>query len=121
LQQIVLVQPDLGVTIQRWDYALMRGQRFGRYLGRCAALAVCTIPLHTAHASLHFSMVNYNIPTNFIGHYINVVTGQTGTNGGSVPGWTINPWGQSTLSFFLTNSPAQTEHVLRTGGGAVAI
>jgi hypothetical protein len=48
-----------------------------------------------AHAQVvvaNFTAAPITIPFNIDGLYINVVTGVTGTTGGSVPGWDINPY-----------------------------
>ena len=40
------------------------------------------------------------IPASFEGLYINVETGVTNSNPAAVPGWDLNPYGTSTLSWF---------------------
>ena len=64
---------------------------------------------HNADAAIVWSgLVNIAIPSNIDGVYMNVLTGQTGTSGGAVAGWDINPYGSTTLQFFSA-----------TGGGFV--
>ena len=71
--------------------------RVGLHLAACAAATVAG----TSSAAIVWSgIVNLNIPSNIDGVYLNVVTGQSGSAGSSVPGWDVNPYGGSTLQFF---------------------
>ena len=65
-----------------------------------AALAAPAIP--NADATIVYSgIVNYSVPNNFDGLYINFVTGATGTSSGAVPGANFNMYnGGSALQFF---------------------
>lgn len=45
-------------------------------------------------------ILNINIPSNIDGVYLNVISGQASTSGSSVPGWDVNPYGGSGLTFF---------------------
>lgn len=64
-------------------------------------------------AIVHSGAVNIVIPDNIDGVYMNVVTGATGTTGGSVPGWDVNPysalagqfnlWGATTTTWLSTS------------------
>ena len=65
-----------------------------------AALAAPAIP--NADATIVYSgVVNFSIPNNFDGLYINFVTGATGTSAASVPGANFNPYNGGTgLQFF---------------------
>lgn len=55
---------------------------------------------------------NVAVPVNAAGVYINVVTGVTNVNPAAVPGWDINPFGTSSLSFFNPAAPAGGVYVL---------
>jgi len=70
-----------------------------------AAVAVTAVALvagfaaSPAHAVLVYSgPVNIDIPSNIDGIYLNMVTGATGTSGGTVPGWDINPYSASSIA-----------------------
>lgn len=70
-----------------------------------AAVAVTAVALvagfaaSPAHAVLVYSgPVNIVIPANLDGVYLNMVTGATGSTGGSVPGWDVNPYSVSALA-----------------------
>ncbi len=75
-------------------------------------------------AIVHSGTVNLTIASSTNGLYLNVVTGvinEPGNTGGaSVPGWDINPWSSSALSYFNPAAPAGGVYVQRTGGGATA-
>jgi hypothetical protein len=59
---------------------------------------------HADAAIVYSGVVNLTIASTTNGLYLNVVTGAINepgnTGGGSVPGWDINPWSSSTLSYF---------------------
>jgi hypothetical protein len=64
--------------------------------------------------------VNINIPSNTDGVYLNVVTGANSSSVAAVPGWDVNPFSSSGLSYFSPGAPAGGVYVQRTGGGATA-
>ena len=79
-------------------------------LAACAAAAAAagaTMAVPNADATIVYSgLVNIDVPNTFDGVYINLVTGATGTTGGSVPGWNWNPYNSGTsMSFFWNTSP----------------
>lgn len=86
----------------------------------------------SADAAIVYSgIINLNIAVTLNGLYLNVQTypaagsiNEPGnTDGSTVPGWDINPFGSSSLSFFSASSPAfptAGTYVQRTGGGGVA-
>jgi len=86
--------------------------RLDAHFASAAAVAVGAAMFGAAHqadAGIVWSgIVNINIPSTTDGVYLNVITGQSGSSGGSVAGWDVNPYSASNLTFF---SP--------TGGGAV--
>jgi hypothetical protein len=56
--------------------------------------------------------VNINLPSTIAGIYINLVTGATGTNPASVPGWDINPWGSTSFAVFANNSASPNSGIV---------
>lgn len=73
----------------------------------------------TADAQIVYSgPLSIQIPVTTAGIYINVVTGASGATPSAVPGWDINPFSSTTLSWFGTNTLAQTGYV--RGGGSSA-
>jgi len=65
------------------------------------AAAAATVVAGGAQAAIVYSgVVNISIPVNIDGVYMNLVTGATGTAGGSVAGWDINPYSASALTWF---------------------
>lgn len=83
----------------------LRG-RLSRHLVAAAAVATTA---GAASADIVWSgIVNLNIPSTTNGLYLNVLTGAynvDGGNGGTVPGWDLNPWSSSTLNFFNPANP----------------
>ncbi|HUN80670.1 MAG TPA: PEP-CTERM sorting domain-containing protein [Phycisphaerae bacterium] len=70
----------------------------------------------SAHATIVWSgPVNINIPSTTAGVYLNVVTGVSNASPSLVPGWDVNPWSSSTLSYFNPASPAGGVYVMQTG------
>lgn len=86
--------------------------RLNAHFAAAAAVAASAGVLGAAHhadaAIVWSGVVNITIPSNVDGVYMNVLTGQTGTSGGAVSGWDLNPYGATTLQFFAP-----------TGGGYV--
>ena len=77
-----------------------------------AALAAPAIP--TADAVIVTNNINLTIPATIDGAYINFLTGATGSSGGTVVGWDINPYlTNGVFTFFWTTTAA-------TNGGGVA-
>ncbi len=75
------------------------GLRADRILGMTATAVAASTgaglvgDVSTASAAIVYSgATNIVIPDNLDGVYFNVVTGATGTAGGAVPGWDINPY-----------------------------
>jgi hypothetical protein len=66
------------------------GRRLAKHF---AALAIPAVLVPAAQAQIVWSgPVNINVPSNIDGVYMNVLTGVTGTSGGAVAGWDINPY-----------------------------
>ncbi|MBX3364535.1 MAG: PEP-CTERM sorting domain-containing protein [Phycisphaeraceae bacterium] len=70
------------------------GQRLDAHFVACAAAAGASVAaVGVAEAQIiHSGPVNIVIPDNLDGIYMNIVTGATGSTGGSVSGWDINPY-----------------------------
>jgi hypothetical protein len=61
---------------------------------------------------VYSGVVNINIPSTTAGIYINLVTGATGTDPNSVPGWDLNPWGTNALNIWANNSASPDSGVI---------
>jgi hypothetical protein len=102
------------------------GLRANTRLAGYAALAGAALAAPVvADASIIYSgPVNITIQSTTNGLYLNVVNGAINepgnTTGSSVPGWDVNPFSSSGLSFFNPTAPAGSVYVQRTGGGATA-
>lgn len=84
-----------------------------------AALAAPAIP--NADADIISSgPVNIVIPLTTAGVYINVVTGVNNPVPGNVPGWDLNPFSASGLSWFAATPTATSGYVQNFTGGASA-
>jgi len=88
--------------------------RLGRHFAVVAAAAAAAGGIATsASASIIYSgPVNIAIPNNIDGVYMNVVTGATGTSGGSVPGWDINPYSATAGNFNLWGPTVNTWYAI---------
>lgn len=83
-----------------------------------AATAALLMSASTAHASLVTFSSPINVPNNFDGLYVNLLTGATGTSGASTPGWDINAYNSgASLSFFWNSAPVQAGGVAATTTG----
>ena len=87
-------------------------------LAACAAAAGASLAVVPAsNATIVYSgPVNINIPATTAGVYLNVVTGVFNIAPASAPGWDVNPFSSTTLSFFNPTAPAGGVYV--TGGGS---
>lgn len=79
-------------------------------LGLCAAaLAGTAGTVSEAQAAVITFSTPIAVPNTFDGVYINLLTGATGTSGGTVAGWDFNPYNSGTaLSFFWSGTPANS-------------
>jgi len=87
--------------------------RVGLHLAACAA---ATVAGSSSAAIVWSGIVNLNVPSNFDGVYLNVVTGATATSG--FAGYDVNPYNSSTLSWF--SPAASTTGGFVRGGGSSA-
>ena len=84
-----------------------------------AALAAPAVP--NADATIIWSgPVSINIPSTTAGVYLNVVTGVFSSTPASVPGWDVNPFSSSALSFFNPSAPSGGVYVVNAPGGTSA-
>jgi hypothetical protein len=67
--------------------------------------------------------VNINMPSTVAGVYINLLTGAFGTNPASVPGWDLNPWGNTSFTVFANNSASPNSGMVTDwpGGSAMTL
>jgi hypothetical protein len=91
------------------------GLRADRILGMTAAACAASAGVglvgdaSTAQAAIVYSgPVNIAIPDNIDGVYMNIVTGATGSSGGSVAGWDINPYSALPGEFYLWGPTTNT-------------
>ena len=92
-------------------------ERIERHLKQGVLLAgAMAVAGPAAAAIVHSGIANLPIPLNFDGVYLNVVTGATGSSGGAVAGWDINPYNASTLSWFVPSVPAGSHGLVRGAG-----
>jgi hypothetical protein len=73
--------------------------RLGRHFAACAVVAA-TAAQHAAADVNYWPDANLVVPANIDGLYINVETRTTGTSGASTPGWDINPYSATSLTWF---------------------
>jgi len=84
-----------------------------------ATLAAPAIP--SADASIVYSgVVSIVIPATTSGVYLNVVTGVNNVSPGLVPGWDINPYNSTNLSFFGASPSASSGYIVNFPGGSSA-
>jgi hypothetical protein len=88
------------------------------YGALAAAGAVGGISQNADAAIVYSGVVNINIPSTTSGVYLNVVTGVSATSPAGAPGWDVNPWSSSGLSYFNPAAPTGGVYVQRVGGGA---
>ena len=123
------------MTVSRTSKLL---SQLDQHFGKCAVLAAAGAGVgmvsapQTAEAAIVHVNANVPIPSTSNGLYMNVVGYSTlpatpninepgNTTGLTVPGWDINPYGNSTTSVSFWNAavPAGGTYVLRTGGGNI--
>jgi hypothetical protein len=93
--------------------------RLAAHLVRAAVVAAACSAQASADIIVHD--LNLAVPATLDGLYVNVETGATTTLPGSnLPGWDINPYGSTTLSFYATATapnPASTYLRTQASGG----
>jgi hypothetical protein len=101
---------------------VMIGDKPGRGAGgqlmsvaTAAVIALCggLLPAAQAAAGIVYSGVTHiQAPATTNGLYLNLVTGVFSSSASAVPGWDINIWGASTLSFWANNLGSTTSGVV---------
>ncbi|MBI1302212.1 MAG: hypothetical protein GC172_00205 [Phycisphaera sp.] len=100
----------------------MLSNRLAKHFGAAAAAAVV---VGSANAAIVWSgLVNIEIASTTNGLYLNVITGANNmpgsTGGATVPGWDINPWSSTGLSFFNPSNPTGGVYV-RTSAAVAGV
>lgn len=84
-----------------------------------AVTGVGTVLTTTPEASaavVYSGVVNINVPATFEGVYLNVLSGTSSSVPASVPGWDLNPWGDTNFGLFSQSSPANSHGFLNVAG-----
>ncbi len=86
-----------------------------------AGAAVAALAAPAAHAAIIVSTTPIGIANSIDGVYINLITGATGSSGGAVTGWDLNPYNNGAgLTFYGSASPGGILATGTPGTGAVA-
>ncbi len=80
--------------------------RLAPHFAACSAALVAA----AVHAEVIYAPVDWPVPANIDGRYFNVETRQSGTSAEAVPGWDLNPYSSSSLTWFVA-----------TGSGAMRL
>jgi hypothetical protein len=83
-----------------------------------AGAAVAAAVSFTATADVVYTPVNWTIPANSAGLYINVETLVTGATQAAAPGWDINPYGATSLIWFNATGTGMLRFPGATTGSA---
>ncbi len=91
-------------------------------LAACAAAAGASVALPAiSNADIVYSgAVSVNIPSTTAGVYLNVVTGVFSTSPAAAPGWDLNPFSGTGLSFFAATPTASSGYINNFTGGTSA-
>jgi hypothetical protein len=85
-----------------------------------ASAGLVAAPQNAEAATIYSGIVNINIPSTTAGVYLNVATGVNSVTPSSAPGWDVNPWSSSGLSYFNPTAPAGGVYVQNVGNTATA-
>ena len=83
-----------------------------------ALAAASTVIASTASAGVQYSAVNWTVPANIDGLYINVETLAIGSAGSAVAGWDINPYSATSLTWFNATGTGMMRYPTVTLGSA---
>ena len=83
-----------------------------------AAVATAAVAATSNAAVIQSSIVNLVIPANLDGQYMNVESGAIGTSGSSTPGWDINPYSSTSLSWYNAGGSGMMRYPGVTTGSA---
>lgn len=94
--------------------------RLTRHFAACATVAVAApfVGSATASAAVQYTAVNWLVPNNIDGLYINVETLATGSAAGTVAGWDINPYSATSLTWFNATGTGMMRYPGVTTGSA---
>ena len=94
--------------------------RLSRHFAAGAAIAAAApfMATDSASAAVQYTAVNWVIPANIDGLYINVETLATGSAGSAVAGWDINPYSATSLTWFNATGTGMLRFPGATTGSA---
>lgn len=93
--------------------------RVGSHLASVACVAgTASVSPYASAEIIYSGVVNIDIPLNFDGVYLNLVTGLTGSAASATAGWDINPYNTSGLSWFAPSSPSASHGLVRGLGSS---
>lgn len=95
---------------------MMLSNRLVKHFGAAAAAAVVVGSANAAVVA--WENCNLVIPNNIDGLYINVETRTTGTAGGAVAGWDLNPYSATALTWFNATGTGMLRYPGATTGSA---
>ncbi len=89
-------------------------------LAALAGAAAVTTPAQATIVYVNLSASPIVVPATTAGIYLNLVTGVSNIAPASAPGWDVNPFSTTTLSFFNPTAPAGGVYVVNAAGGSSA-
>ena len=94
--------------------------RLTRHFAAGAAIAAAApfMTADSASAAVQYTAVNWVVPNNIDGLYINVETLATGSAGSAVAGWDINPYSATSLTWFNATGTGMMRYPGVTTGSA---
>ena len=97
----------------------MRKNRFNRItLAGAIAAGAFSLGASSAYAAVVCATPSIAVPQNIDGVYINLVTGATGTTGGTTAGWDFNPYASSSSTLLSFNGATGSGYV--ASGGVIS-
>lgn len=97
------------------ERSVNKSSRLTRHFAAAAAAAVVGA---SASAGVVYTAVNWVVPNNIDGLYINVETLATGSAGSAVAGWDINPYSATSLTWFNATGTGMLRYPGVTTGSA---
>lgn len=98
--------------------------RLNAHFAACAAVAATAAvaaPQNADAAIVYSGPVSINIPLTTAGVYLNVVTGVNNVSPAAVPGWDINPFSGTTLSWFAATPNASSGYIANLGSSVTLV
>lgn len=93
-------------------------KRVEMHLAACALAAVGVASTDADAQIVHWSNANISVPATLDGAYINVETRTIGSSGGAVPGWDLNPYSATSLTWFNATGTGMMRFPGVTSGSA---